>query len=121
MKLQAEILIAEDDPVNYFLMKEFVSLFGASYVWAKNGQEVLDILESNNNISLILMDINMPKMDGITTTKKIRERNIQIPIIFQTAFDNDDNIRKCINAGGNEFITKPINKEKLYSLLKKYS
>jgi CheY-like chemotaxis protein len=115
-----EILIAEDNPINYALLEELVRLFGANYIWAKNGIEVLDILETNKNISVILMDINMPQMDGITATRKIREMEISIPIIFQTAYADEENEKECFKAGGNEFISKPINKLKLHTLLKKY-
>jgi CheY-like chemotaxis protein len=116
----ANILIAEDNPTNYALLEAMIDIYGARHVWAKNGLEVLDILETNNNISVILMDINMPQMDGITATKKIREKDIQIPVIFQTAYDNEENKRECFIAGGNDFISKPISKEKLFTILKKY-
>jgi CheY-like chemotaxis protein len=116
-----EILIAEDNEINYALLEVLIDMFGAKHIWAKNGEEVLDILKTHKNISVILMDINMPKMDGITATQKIREKEINIPIIFQTAYDNEENRKACITAGGNEFISKPINRVKLYALLKKYS
>lgn len=115
-----EILIVEDDLMNYSLLKELLLRIGAKHIWAKNGQEALDILDKHENISLILMDINMPEMDGITATRKIREKEIDIPIIFQTAYDSEENKAECFTAGGNEFLSKPLNWEMLYLILKKY-
>lgn len=115
-----EILIAEDNPVNYTLLKELVHHNGIEHFWAKNGLETLEILTRHHNISLILMDINMPEMDGITATKQIRGRGIKIPIIFQTAYDSEEDRKECFKAGGNEFLSKPIIRETLNILLKKY-
>lgn len=120
-EIYSEILIAEDNPVNYAFLEALVDMFGTKHVWAKNGMEVLDILETHKNISVILMDIDMPRMDGITATRRIREKGITIPIIFQTAYESEENKKECFKAGGNEFISKPINIEKLHSLLKKYT
>jgi CheY-like chemotaxis protein len=120
-EIGSEILIAEDNPANYAFLEALVDMFGAKHVWAKNGIEVLDILETHKNISVILMDIDMPLMDGITATRRIREKDINIPIIFQTAYESEENKMECFKAGGNEFISKPINIEKLHSLLKKYT
>ena len=69
------ILIAEDDEVNYLLLKELIEHTRANFYRAKNGLEAINIVDRLKSISLILMDINMPEMDGITATKKIREKN----------------------------------------------
>ena len=66
------------------------------------------------------MDINMPVMDGISATRKIREKNISVPIVFQTAYDSNETREECIKAGGTDFLSKPINFDKLYTVLKKY-
>ena len=115
-----EILIAEDNEINYTLLNEMMNPTRVVIHWAKNGSEALDLLTKNENISLILMDINMPVMDGITATRKIREKKINIPIIFQTAYDSKENKENCIAAGGNEYLNKPIQWDKLYMVLKKY-
>jgi len=115
-----EILIAEDDPTNYTLLKELIDPTGAEHFWAKNGKEALDILAKHQHISLILMDINMPEMDGITATRKIREKEIDIPIIFQTAYTSEENKKECYTAGGNDFLSKPLSSKKLCLVLKKY-
>ncbi len=115
-----EILIAEDNYVNYELLDAIINRIGIQHFWAKNGIEAIDLLAEHENISLILMDINMPVMDGITATRIIREKEIKIPIIFQTAYYSEENQKECFKAGGNEFLSKPINLISLNSLLNKY-
>lgn len=115
-----KILITEDDPVNCTLLKALLHNLGAEYIWAKNGHEALDILAKTKNIFLIFMDINMPGMDGITATRRIREKGINTPIIFQTAYTGELDKEECLAAGGNEFITKPLGKDKLFVTLGKY-
>ncbi len=115
-----EILIAEDNYINYELLNLLINRNGIKIFWAKNGVEAIELLTKHENISLILMDINMPVMDGITATRIIREHEIKIPIIFQTAFANEENQNECFKAGGNEFLSKPINNIDLNCLLKKY-
>lgn len=115
-----EILIVEDNPINYYLIQTITTIIGAKPIWAKNGLEAIDILDKEKNISIILMDIQMPVMDGITATKEIRQKEINTPIIFQTSCANEENKEKCFAVGGNEFLGKPLNQEKLCFVLEKY-
>ena len=79
-------MIAEDYEVNQILLEEHLSNYPKIlYTIANNGQEALDTLNKNKNFDLIFMDINMPILDGISATKKIRELGIEIPIIALTA------------------------------------
>jgi CheY-like chemotaxis protein len=114
-----EILIAEDDIASYMLLEEQMNSIGVANFWAKNGIEALDIL-SKENVTLILMDINMPIMDGITATRLIREKGIDIPIIFQTADVSIEKKNECFLAGGNELFFKPLKLDKLYMIFNKY-
>jgi CheY-like chemotaxis protein len=114
------ILIVEDDPINYILLKEIIKNFNTKHIWAKDGLEALNILIGHENISLILMDIDMPQMDGITTTRIIRKKKINIPIIFQSAYNSEEKIRQCFTAGGNEFLSKPLDRDKMNLIIKKY-
>jgi len=116
-----KILIVEDNFLNYQVLKILLDKLEANHLWAKNGLEAIDLYQRNNDILLILMDINMPDMDGITATKEIRKLNSCIPIIFQTAFATEENEKECIEAGGNDFLTKPIKLKLLVATLKKYS
>jgi len=109
------ILIAEDSEINFILLKKNLETSGATIIWAKDGLEILHSLENQKDIDLILMDISMPKMDGYTATKRIREAGIQTPIIAQSAFSSDHEKDKVIEAGCNDFIQKPFDKEILFA------
>lgn len=115
-----KVLVTEDESTNFTLLESILIDFGAQCFWARNGKEALDFLENYKDIDLVMMDINMPEMDGITATLKIREKKIQIPIIFVSACDRDKKWSECLAAGGNEYLNKPLNIEGLYRILNKY-
>jgi CheY-like chemotaxis protein len=115
-----EILIAEDNPYNFTLLTEMLNDFSNGYIWAKNGIEAINLLAIYKNISLILMDVNMPEIDGITVARKIREKGIETPIIFITAYGNDLKMKECYTVGGNDYLSKPFNQNELNLVLKKY-
>jgi CheY-like chemotaxis protein len=115
-----KILIVEDNYLNYQVLRILLDKLEATHVWAKNGKEALYLFENHKDILLILMDINMPEMDGITATREIRKKNASIPIVFQTAFASEENEQECIAAGGNDFLTKPIKLKLLVATLEKY-
>lgn len=103
------ILIVDDEEVNYLILNELLSVWGATTLWAKNGKEAVDLVNSiNQNIDAILMDIRMPIMDGYAATMEIKQINPQIPIIAQTAYASDEDRLKAEAAGCNGYITKPI-------------
>ncbi|MEP2169765.1 MAG: response regulator transcription factor [Polaribacter sp.] len=111
-----KICIAED---NYFLVKtikEKISFFDDISVkfLAKNGAELIGKLEENHNIDVILMDIQMPEMNGIKATKIVKNKYPQIKIIMLTVVDDDECIFKAIKAGANGYLLKEINAENLY-------
>ncbi len=85
---------------------------------AINGLELLEKLEKNHNLDLILMDIEMPKMNGIEATEIIKNRYPQIKIIMLTVFDNDENIFHSIKAGADGYLLKEINPQELYTAIK---
>ena len=116
-----QVLNVEDNFLNYQVLKIFLDKLEANILWAKNGLEAITLFSQHSDILLILMDINMPEMDGITATREIRKLNACVPIIFQTAFASEENEKECIAAGGNDFLTKPIKSKLLISTLKKYA
>ena len=81
---------------------------------ANNGEDLLGKLEKNHNIDLILMDIEMPKMNGIEATENVKNKYPQIKIIMLTVFDNDENIFNSIKAGADGYFLKEVNPEELY-------
>lgn len=114
------VLIAEDEVDNYKLLEILINQTGAEAIWAKNGNEALKFASDKNKIDLIFMDIKMPVMDGIEATRELRKLNIDTPIIAQTAYAQLGDKELTIVAGCNDYIAKPINRDKLFTLMSKY-
>ena len=111
------IYIAEDDIPSYYFIEELLSDTSASLEHAVNGAELIDMVE-NKLPDLILVDINMPVKDGIAAVKEIRKKNKTIPIIAQTAFAMIHEKEKCLRAGCNDYISKPIEPNDLLKKIK---
>ena len=121
--LGSKILVVDDDIRNIFILSEFLSSHGADVITAHNGKEAIDKLEANdNNIDIILMDIMMPVMDGYEATERIKENNKSkdIPIIALTAKAMQEDKEKALDAGCNDYVTKPIDTSLLLSILSGY-
>jgi signal transduction histidine kinase/CheY-like chemotaxis protein len=114
------ILVAEDDELNYMYIKEIFRGTGAKILHALNGKEAVEICQNNNDISIVLIDIKMPVMNGYEAIKRIREFRPDLPIIAQTAFALSNEMLKAFNAGSNDYISKPFKKEQLLALVSKY-
>jgi CheY-like chemotaxis protein/CHASE3 domain sensor protein len=114
------ILIVEDDVRNVFALTSVLEPKGAKIEIARNGREALEILESKPGIDLVLMDVMMPEMDGIQATKEIRRRPefSKLPVIALTAKAMKDDQERCLEAGCNDFASKPLDVEMLLSLLR---
>lgn len=104
------ILIVEDDLINFHYLKELLSNMNAILIHAKNGLDAIHYCK-NKNIDLVLMDIQMPEMNGFEATREIRKENLKIPIIAISAYVDQENIDKITNAGGNAFVEKPIDRD----------
>ena len=102
------ILIAEDTEMNYIFLVEALKHTNVQILRAKDGEEAIEVFNNNDQIDLILMDINMPKLDGFETTKRIKKIKKDIPIIAQTALNLEDAKRRSIEVGCDDFILKPI-------------
>lgn len=114
------VLLAEDNKINQKVATKMLEKMGYDIIIAENGEECLDKLSAHPEVKLILMDCRMPKMDGLTATRTIREQKISIPIIALTANDTDEDRHECEKAGMDDFLPKPINQEKLAQLMKRY-
>jgi len=114
------ILVVEDDVRNIFALSSLLEPKGASIEIARNGREALESLTRNSDIDLVLMDIMMPEMDGLTAMREIRKRPDwkKLPIIALTAKAMRDDQEKCLAAGANDYIAKPLDVEKLMSLVR---
>jgi CheY-like chemotaxis protein/two-component sensor histidine kinase len=109
------ILVAEDIDSNFKLISYFLSKTNATIIRAANGMEAVRESLTNKNIDLIIMDINMPIMDGYSATKQIREKDAHIPIIAQSAYVSDSD--KAIQSGCSGFISKPFDKKGLLKVI----
>jgi signal transduction histidine kinase/DNA-binding response OmpR family regulator len=112
------ILLAEDDVRNIFALSHVIEPLGAKLEIARNGREALDSLARHPQIDLVLMDIMMPEMDGLTAMTEIRKNpeHARLPIIALTAKAMASDRQKCLEAGADDYISKPIDVDKLVSL-----
>lgn len=115
-----KILITEDDETSETLLSIIVKKFSKELLKAKTGKEAVEICRKNSDINLILMDIQMPDMDGYEATRQIRQFNGEVIIIAQTAYGLSGDKEKAIEAGCSDYISKPINRDKLLVLIQKY-
>ncbi len=111
------ILIAEDDSINYLLIKKMLQVTEYDIVRAENGQIAVDLALKHQHISLILMDIKMPVMNGYEAFEKINEVLPHMPIIAQTAHASEADRDKILSMGFTNYITKPLDKELLLSMV----
>lgn len=115
-----KILLVDDDMRNVFALSKILQERGMEVIKSEDGKNALNMLEVHTDIDLVLMDIMMPEMDGYEAMKRIRSqikfRNL--PIIALTAKAMKDDKQKCIDAGANDYITKPIDVERLLSLMR---
>jgi PAS domain S-box-containing protein len=108
-----KILVAEDDSISLKFISKILEVFGENLLVARNGLEAVNICKNNPDIDIVLMDIQMPVMNGYEAIKKIREFNQEVIVIIQSAFVFTDEAEKAIEVGGNGYISKPINKDLL--------
>jgi len=115
------VLVAEDNRINQMIMKELLSSVGVEVTLADNGIKVLEMLREAT-FDIILMDIQMPEMDGLTATAQIRadQRYNDLPILAMTANAGAEHLEESLSAGMNDHLTKPVEVEKLYSALIKW-
>lgn len=114
-----KILIVDDDPRNIFVLASVLEDFGAEILEVESGKVALEVLEQQH-VDLVLMDIMMPEMDGYQVIKAIRESKTysKVPIIAITAKSLKDDYEKCIEAGANDYISKPIEYDILIRLVR---
>ncbi len=115
------VLVVDDSMPNQQLIKAFFGMFGCQGVYANNGQEAVDILRNDTNFNLCLMDMQMPVLGGVDATRIIRaEISKDIPIIALTAAALKEDQEKAYSAGMNDFLTKPIEMNKLKAAIISY-
>ncbi len=114
------ILIAEDDTANYLFLESVLKKTQCNIIWAKDGQQAMDIFMANPNTDLIFMDIRMPVLNGLEATRAIRDINPAVPVIALTAYAFSDDREKSMQAGCNDYLSKPVKMEHIFELLEKH-
>ncbi|MBN2776394.1 MAG: response regulator [Bacteroidales bacterium] len=120
MKDKHIILIADDESLNYLFYSEIIDPNRYELIYVDNGNDAIKtVKEKGHEISLVLMDMKMPGLDGFSATAEIRKFNTQIPIIAQTAYAYREDYENAINSGCNDYISKPIHEEELIKKIEK--
>ena len=114
-----KILIAEDDETSKLHLTHILKDWCREILTAETGVDAVDICNSTPDIDLVLMDIKMPRMNGYDAIRKIRETNKNIIIVAQTAYAMSGDREKAFHAGFNDYLSKPISKNKLWHVIEK--
>ena len=114
------ILIVEDSVVSYRLLTKFLKDTRVKFLYASDGEQAVNICKSNELIDLVLMDIQLPVLDGLEATNQIKKCKPELPIIAQTANAMDDDKSKIIAAGCDDYVSKPINRLELLQKIHKF-
>ena len=116
------VLVVDDDEVNYFYLEMLLNKYKGSLITlqATNGKEAVEMCKENTEISIVLMDLKMPIMDGFEATKLIKESNPNLPVIAQTSYITDDKRELAIAAGCDNFISKPISASTIYGVMDEF-
>jgi CheY-like chemotaxis protein len=114
------ILVVDDDMRNAFALSRLLNDKGLKISLARSGAKAIEMLENTTDIDLVLMDIMMPEMDGYETMQRIRtqQRFKNLPILALTAKAMKGDLEKCIAAGANDYLSKPVDVERLFSMLR---
>jgi CheY-like chemotaxis protein len=115
-----KVLVVDDDIRNIFALNSLLERHNMEVISATNGQEAIDLLERTDDLSLVLMDIMMPEMDGYETLRRIRSKPHfrLLPIIALTAKAMKGDREKCLEAGASDYVAKPVNTDQLLSLVR---
>jgi two-component system, cell cycle response regulator DivK len=113
------VLIVEDDEMCASFILEIIEVTGAKTIHAINAADAIYLVQDNNFIDIVLMDIQLPDMNGWQATKIIKKVKKELPVIIQSAFSLETHIKKSVEAGCDFFIPKPIDIYKLYDAMEK--
>ncbi|MFA6235379.1 MAG: response regulator, partial [Bacteroidota bacterium] len=115
------ILIAEDDDTSFLFLKTILAKEGLTLIRTTNGEDTVSAMQETPHISLILMDIKMPRMSGLEAAQRIRQFNHTIPIIAQSAYAASVDKNAALEAGCNDYISKPISRHELIKMIHQYT
>ncbi len=113
------ILVVEDLDWNFRYLEVLLGvLCKANVLWAKDGREAIDMVTAHPELQVVLMDIQLPEMDGYEATRKIRELRPALPVIAHTAYAMPEEKQRCLDAGCTAYLAKPIRKSELLEELR---
>ncbi len=118
-RIEGRVLLAEDGADNRKLIYRMLTRVGLHVEMVENGQQAIDMLDERDGYDLVLMDMQMPIVDGYTATKRLREMGVELPIVALTAHAMIGAREECIEAGCNAYVAKPINRDELYAIITK--
>lgn len=124
-ELTGHVLLVEDNPVNQMIAKKMLERLSLSYQLAENGEQAVALMQAPNDFSLLLMDCQMPVMDGYTATRAIRQFETEnqqkhTPIIAMTANTMENDKQACLQVGMDDYITKPVSQDALQKALSRW-
>jgi two-component system, cell cycle response regulator DivK len=114
------ILVVEDQEINFYYISETLADTGVNFIYADNGLSALKLFQENTNIDLVLMDVKMPILSGYEATKQMKKIRPEVPVIAQTAYSLSGEKRKSMEAGCDDYLSKPISPDELVETVAKY-
>jgi len=111
------VLVVEDNEISYRLIHAVLSQVRTNIVRASNGKEAIEACLSEDHFDLVLMDMQMPEVDGLQATRRIKQIRPELPIVATTANTFDENYIACKEAGCDGFLTKPLQFRKMFELM----
>lgn len=112
------VLVTEDDEISFRYIELVLSRkTNINIIWAINGKQAVDYCEIYDHINVVLMDLQLPEIDGYEATKRIKSIKPELPVIVQTANSYNDEMKKCKEAGADGFVSKPIDLAILFNII----
>ena len=115
-----KVLVVEDDQMNLIYLNQIFKIAQGTFTHAKNGQTALKIYNEDSDWDLVLMDLQLPDMNGLEITREIRAKNTTVPIIAQTAAKSPEEQQEALSVGCTDLLLKPYTIESFFEIVKKY-
>ena len=113
-------LVVEDVASNFLYLDKLMKTTGVKLIWAEDGREAIEKYDAKPDVDLVIMDVNLPVINGLEVTRYIRTKDKNIPIVAQTAYARESDRKSCMDAGCNAFVTKPIRKKIFFETLARF-
>ncbi|MDF1574481.1 MAG: response regulator [Bacteroidales bacterium] len=114
------VLVVEDNPISFQLMNAVLRQVKTNVVHAINGRKAIEMCESEDHFDLVLMDMQMPEVDGLEATRRIKQLRPDLPVVATTANIYDENAQACKEAGCDAFLSKPLQFRKMFELMQSF-